>query len=246
MVAALVMLGAIALSVHAPTDVRAQAPAVEPDATRILRRMTDYVGRLERFSVDTDSMLDDVLVSGQKIQNGFTASVVLQRPNKLHAEQTGYLFKQALVYDGKTVTIYNHEANYYATAAAPDNIDDMLHFARDTLDIIPPVGDLVFTNAFALLTAGVTSGGVVGKAIVGGVECDQLAFSSPLVDWQIWIADGDKPLPHKYVLTTKDDPVHPQYIVLMSNWNVAPDVNDAMFEFTPPQGANKTEFIRMR
>jgi hypothetical protein len=41
------------------------------------------------------------------------------------------------------------------------------------------------------------------------------------VDWQIWIADSGKPLPRKYVITTKDDPAQPQYMVLMSNWNVA-------------------------
>ena len=245
MAAALFALGTIALSVTAPTDVRAQVPAVEPDATRILKRMTDYLGRLQRFSLDTENMLDDVLVSGEKIQNDFTASLVLQRPNKLRAERTAYLFKQLFVYDGKTLTMYNPEDNYYAAAAAPDGIDGMLHFARDTLDIVPPVGDLVFTDAFDLLTASVTSGGVVGKAVVGGVQCDHLFFSSPLVDWQIWIADGDRPLPYKYVLTTKDDPVHPQYIVLMSNWNIAPEVNDALFEFTPPQGVKEIEFIRM-
>ncbi len=245
MAAALCVLGTISLSVTAPTDVRAQAPAVEPDATRILKRMTDYLGRLQRFSLDTENMVDSVLVSGQKIMYDFTASVVIQRPNKLRAERTGDLFKQLVVYDGKTLTIYNPADNYYAAAAAPDNIDDTLHFARDTLNIVPPTGDMVFTNAFDLLTASVTSGVVVGKSMVGGVKTDHLAFTSPLVDWQIWIADGDKPLPHKYVLTTKDDPAHPQFIALMSNWNIAPKVNDALFKFTPPQGAKEIEFIRM-
>lgn len=94
MAAALCALGTIALSVTAPTDVGARAPAVEPDATRILKRMTDYLGRLQRFSLDTENMLEDVLVSGEKIQNDFTASLVLQRPNKLRAERTAYLFKQ--------------------------------------------------------------------------------------------------------------------------------------------------------
>jgi len=243
--AALLVLGTIVLLVTAPTNVRAQASDVEPEAMQILKKMTDYIGGLQQFSLDTENMLEDVLMSGQKIQYDFSASVVIQRPNKLRAERTGYLFNQLLVYDGKTLTIFNHEDNYYAAAAAPDNIDGLLHFARDTLDIVPPTGDMVFTNAFDLLTAGVTSGGVVGKAMVGGVACDHLAFTSPLVDWQIWIADGDKPLPYKYVLTTKDDPVHPQYIVLMSNWNVAPEVKDALFKFTPPKGAKETEFIRM-
>ena len=233
------------VSVTATTHVRAQSSDIEPEATRILKRMTDYLGGLQRFSVDVENMVDDVLVSGEKLQNDFSSSAVISRPNKLRARQTGYQLEQELIYDGKTVTIHNHESNYYASAAAPDNIDDMLHFARDTLDIIPPVGDILFTNAFDLLMASVTAGGVAGKAIVGGVQCDQLFFSSPLVDWQIWIADGDQPLPYKYVLTTKDDPVHPQTIVQMSNWNVAPEVNDAMFAFTPPRGAKKTEFIRM-
>jgi hypothetical protein len=243
--AAVFVLGAIALFFTAPADIRAEAPAVEPEALKILKKMTDYLGSLQRFSVGTENMLEDVLMSGQKIQYDFSASVVIQRPNKIRAERTGYRFNQLLVYDGKTLSIFNKEDNYYAVAAAPDNIDDLLHFARDTLDIVPPTGDMVFTNAFDLLTAGITSGGVVGKAMIGGIACDHLAFSTPIVDWQVWIADGDKPLPYKYVLTTKDDPVHPQYIVLMHNWNVAPQVNDTMFKFTPPKGAKETEFIRM-
>ncbi len=245
MAAVCFVLGTVALSVTTSTVAQAQTPIVEPDATRILKRMTDYIGHLQRFSLDTDNMYEDVLVSGQKIQYDFTASVVIRRPNRLRAEQAGDLFQQLLVYDGKTLTIYNPGDNYYAATAAPDNIDDLLHFARDTLDIVPPTGDIIFTNAFELLTANITSAVVIGKSMVGGVKCDHLAITNPVVDWQIWIADGDEPLPYKYVLTTKDDPVHPQYIVFMSNWNIEPKVKDATFEFTPPKGAQEIEFIRM-
>jgi hypothetical protein len=244
LVAAVFALGALLLSMGA-TEVRAQSPAVEPEATRILKRMTDYLGSLQRFSLDTENTFEDVLVSGQKIQHGFTASVAIQRPDKLRSERTDGLVNQLFVYDGKTLTIYNRDANYYAVADAPDNIDDLLHFARDTLGIVPPIGDMVYTNAFDLLTASITSGVVVGKSMVGGVRCDHLAFRSPVVDWQIWIADGDKPLPHKYVLITRDDPDQPQYIALMSNWKVAPKSNRALFSFSAPKGAKKTDFIRM-
>jgi hypothetical protein len=103
---------------------------------------------------------------------------------------------------------------------------------------------MVFTNAYDLLTASITEGVVVGKSIVGGVKCDHLAFRTPVVDWQIWIADGDEPLPHKYVLTTMDDPAYPQYLVLMSNWNVTPDIDEEMFMFTSPPGATEIEFLR--
>jgi hypothetical protein len=187
---------------------------------------------------------DEVLDTGQKIQYD-------PRPASRFSGRTrcgrakGDLVSQVVIYDGKTLAVYNRSNNYYAVAAAPDNIDDALHFARDALDIVPPSGDLIYSNAFDLLTAQVTSGMVVGKSMIGGVKCDHLAFGGPVVDWQIWIADGDKPLPLKYVITTKDDPAQPQYMVLMSNWKVAPKLNDAMFKFTPPQGAKKTDFIRL-
>jgi len=44
--AVLLTLGVLALSATVSTEVRAQAPAVDPAATQILKRMTDYLGSL--------------------------------------------------------------------------------------------------------------------------------------------------------------------------------------------------------
>jgi len=245
MVATGFAVGALTLSAAVATQAWGQTSAVDPAATQILRRMTDYLGSLQQFSLDTQNTFESVFESGQKIQFDVSASVVVQRPNKLRAERKGDLINQVVYYDGKTLTIYNPADNYYAVAAAPDNIEDTLHFARDALDIVPPSGDLIYRNAFDLLTAQLASGVVVGKSMIGGVRCDHLAFSGPVVDWQIWIADGDQPLPRKYVIVTKADPAQPEYMVWMSNWNVAPNLNDALFHFTPPQGAKKTDFLRL-
>ena len=237
------VLGVVALSITTAPVAQAQSADVDPSATKILKKMTDYLGQLKAFSLDTDNIIEDVQGVDQKIQYDFTASVVIQRPNRLRAERTGDLFKQLLLYNGKSLTIYNPDDNYYAESAAPDNIDDLLHFARETLDIVPPTGDIVFTDAYELLTANITSAKVIGKSLVDGVRCIHLAFTSHYVDWQIWIADGDQPLPYKYVLTTKDDPAYPQYIVFMSNWNTNPNVKDSLFDFNPPKEAKKIEFL---
>jgi hypothetical protein len=234
---------ALALATGISAESRAQG--LDPEATQILRQMTDYLGSLQRFSLHTQNTLEEVFDSGQKIQYDFATSVVIQRPNKAYAERRFDLVSEVVIYDGKTLTAYNADSNYYAVIAAPDNLDDMLHFARDALDIVPPSADLIFSNSFELLTADVTSGVVVGKSMIGGVKCDHLAFSGPIVDWQVWIADEGKRLPHKYVITTKDDPARPQYMILMSDWNVAPSVIDGLFKFTPPPGAKKTEFLRL-
>ena len=164
----------------------------------------DFLASQKQFSVETRSSLEVVLVSGQKIQFDHTARQSVQRPNKLRAERTGDLVDQVFYYDGKSLTLHNPSEKYYATVAAPGTLEEMLDFARSTLDIVAPAGDLVYKNAYEILMTDVTSGFVVGKGVVEGVRCDHLAFRAPHVDWQIWIQEGSQPLPRKLVITTRD------------------------------------------
>jgi hypothetical protein len=217
---------------------------IDPEALQVLKGMTDYLGALKTFGMHTENTYEDVLETGQKIQFHFSSSIVVQRPDKIRAERTDGVANQLLVYDGETLSMHDVLHDFYSAVAVPDNIDDFLHFARDSLDLVPPAGDMVFSNAFELLTAGVTSGFVVGKTMIGGVSCDHLAFRTPVVDWQVWIADGDRPLPLKYVLTTADDPAHPQFVTVISKWITEPKIEDGTFEFDPPATATKIDFVR--
>jgi hypothetical protein len=244
-VLSVIVLSAFLMAGMGSGDARAEGAAVAPEALQTLKRMTDYVGGLKRFSLETQNTIEEVLDSGQKIEHDFSASVAISRPDKLRSERRGAGGNQIFVYDGKSLTIYDEAHDTWASAKAPPDLDGALTFAREELDIVPPAGDIVFTNAYALLTANLTAGMVVGKATIGGVSCDQLAFRTPEVDWQIWIADGDQPLPQKYVLTTNDDPAKPEFVTLMNGWQVAPKFDDAMFRFSPPKGAKKTEFLRV-
>ena len=225
------------------TAAQAQSGAVDPEAARLLRRMTDYMGRLQQFSVDTTNTLDALLPSGQKVQFVISASAIVQRPDKLYAHRKGDLISQALYYDGKTLTLFNPADKVYATVPAPATLEGMLDFARDRLDLVAPAADLLYANAFELFMQTTTSGFVVAKAVVDGVKCDHLAFRGPDVDWQVWIAEGDRPLPRRYVVTTTGLPSHPEYTVTMTNWNVAPNVTSARFSFTPPAGAKLIDFL---
>ena len=102
-----------------PVAVEAQAPGVEPQADKLLRRMTDYIGGLRQFSVDTHSTIEVVMPSGQKLQFENGASLSVQRPNKLFARRRGELTDQALYYDGKALTLHNPNDKVYATVPAP-------------------------------------------------------------------------------------------------------------------------------
>ena len=57
---------------------------------------------------------------------------------------------------------------------------------------------------------GVVDGKDLGSGVIDGVECDSLAFRTEEVDWQIWIAHGDRPYPCRFVITTKQLTNRPQ------------------------------------
>jgi len=243
MAAAWFALGLLALSFPVSPEVRAQAVAVDPAATQILKRMTDYLGSLQKFSVHTQNSLEDLLDSGHRVDCEVSANVIVSRPNKLQAERRGDVIDQIFYYNGKTLTLYNPSDKVYATEPAPGTIEEMLDFARESLGLTVPVADLVYRNAFPLLMQDVTLGVVVGKAVIGGVKCQHLLFSRPGVDFQVWVADGGQPLPHKYVVTDTATPARMSITTVMSDWNVAPAVADARFTFVPPQGAKRITFM---
>ena len=223
----------------------AQPAGIDPQAEKLLRRMSDYLASRQQFTAKAESTLEVVLTSGQKLQFDSPATLEVSRPNKLRAHRRGDIANQEFFYDGKTLTLYNPKENLYATAAAPPTIDEMLDFAREKLDVIAPAAEFLYKNAAEKMLKEATSGFVVGPSVAGGVKCTHLAFRGGEVDWQIWIEDGDKPLPRKFVLTSKKVAGEPQFTVVIRNWDVAPKLANAEFNFTPPKGAKKIEFLQL-
>lgn len=225
------------------TSTQAHEPGVDRAATTILKRMTGYIAGLKQFSVHTQSTVEDVLASGHRVDIDVSARATVSRPNKIRAERLGELVDQTFFYDGKTLTLHNPSDNVYASVPAPATIEGTLDYARDTLELIIPVSDLVYSNAYSLLMQDVTFATVIGKSFINGVKCDQLLFSRPGVDFQVWVADSGKPLPMKYVVTDTGNPGQLSLTTVMSHWNTAPAAKDADFKFTPPAGAKPIDFL---
>ena len=204
--AALFALGVLVLSATIYDEVWAQAPTVDPAATQILQRMTDYLASLQKFSVHTQNNIEDELDSGHRVDFDVSANVIINRPNKLYAERKGDLIDQIFTYNGKTLTLYNPSDKVYATESAPGTIEEMLDFARESLGLTVPVADLVYRNAFPLLMQDVTLAVVIGKAVIGGVRCDHLLFSRPGVDFQVWVADAVSRCRTSMSLPTREPP----------------------------------------
>ena len=216
---------------------------MDPAAVEKLKRMTEFLDGLQQFSVHTQSIIEELHVSGHRVDNDLAASVTVKRPNKLRAVRTGEFMNQRFFYDGKTLTLYSPTEKVYATEPAPDTVEGMIDFARETVGILLPAADLLYRNAYPLLMQDVTLAAVVGKTVLDGVKCDHLLFSHPDVDFQIWIAEGSQPCPRKYVVTETDTPALLSITTFLSDWNTAPAVDDAQFEFVPPKDADAIRFL---
>ena len=79
----------------------------------------------------------------------------------------------------------------------------------------------------------------LGTGVIGGVECDHLAFRTDEVDWQIWIAQGPRPYPCRYVITSTNVPGSPQYTIDVRAWRTGAEAASDDFKAAIPVGARK-------
>jgi hypothetical protein len=219
------------------------ASGIEPEADRILRDMSAYLSGLGSFAVETETMVDFVLDSGQKIQLSHHRSVKVSRPNRMAAVVDGDDVHRKLWYNGETLTFLDVDHNVYAVTGAPPTITGMIEFVEKKLEIHVPLGDLLAEDPYPDLTRDVETGVYLGLHRVGTRKCHHLAFTQKNVDWQIWIDAGSSPAPRKVVITYKNQPSQPQYIAIMRTWDDAVEFSDDDFEFTPPEGATEVEFM---
>ena len=212
-------------------------------AQAILMRMAEFLGSAQRFSVTVRGEYDAVQKSGQKIEFGENRKVTLARPDRLRVEgERSDGAKVLTVFDGKEITVIDSASNVYATAPQPGSVDEtIVYFVRD-LGMRLPLAVLLVSRLPAELKERVRVVEYVEKTNIDGMVSHHLAARTDTVDFQIWIADGDKPLPHRVVLTYKNAPGQPQFRAQLSDWNLAPVIADSAFLVKAPDGAQKIAF----
>lgn len=226
----LIASGGLALS----TLVQAEAPAVDPAAMSALDSMGAYLRTLENFSVKAIDTLDEVQDDGQKLQ--FSASIELQvrRPNGLHAAIETDRGMRQMYYNGKEFTLFSPADGFYATVPAAATLKEVLEKVESKFGINFPLVDLFHWGKDPEAAKDIQSAMLVGPSRIDGQMSNHYAFRQEGLDWQIWIAQGEAPLPLRYVITTTSVPEHPQYTANLS-WNTAAQPDPAAFTFTPAE-----------
>lgn len=223
---------------------RGDAPKVDAKADELLKKMSAELQGMKSMQFDADHTMEMVTKEGEKLQYVAESRVQLQRPNKLRSDRTGPLADLAFFYDGNNVTIYGKKLNLYAQEKAPGNLDQMIDFARDSLDLDAPAADLLYGDVYQGLMQDVDSGQYLGLEEIGDRACHHLAFRKKETDFQIWIQDGPHALPCRYVIISKTEQGSPSYTVELNNWKENPAIPAMTFQFTAPKGAGKINFFK--
>jgi hypothetical protein len=233
---------ALVLALMAATVItQTPATAGEPEAKALLKAMTDYVAAQQIISFGYDVSLEVVTKQDQKLSLLSSGNVELARPDKIRATRSGGFADIDTVFDGKTLTILGKNLNVYTQVAIPGSIDHLVDELRVKYNRPLPAADLLITNSYDELMADVVDVKDLGSGVVGGAECDHLAFRKKDVDWQIWIAQGAHPYPCRYDIATKVVAGSPEYSIQIHDWKTGSQVASGGFSFTAPTGARQVD-----
>jgi hypothetical protein len=224
----------------------AGAGAGEADATKILKAMSDYMASQQAISFNFDADLEVVTRDDQKLALLSSGSVVLNRPDKVRFTRAGGFADIELMSDGKTLTLFGKNANIFFQVEAPSTVDQLVNDLQDKLQRPLPAADLLLTNSYDELTSDVLDIKDLGSGVVGGVECDYLAFRKKELDFQIWIAQGSKPYPCRFSITSRMVPGSPEYTIQLRDFRTGGDAEKADFTFKNTSNAAKVEVVEVR
>jgi len=223
------------------TLVPAARARADDDADKILKSMSNYLASQNNISFAFDTDIEVITSDIQKIQFASSGQLALTRPDKIRVSRTGGYADVLLVDDGKTATILGKHVNAYAQIGMPGTIDQFVNRLRDELGIPLPGADLLLADPHEALTADVVEGKHIGRGVIDNVECEHLAFRNSDTDWQLWVETGDRPIPHKFVITSKTMAAAPQYTLRIHDWKTEASLAPDTFSFSPPEGAKKIE-----
>jgi hypothetical protein len=209
----------------------------DADAIKALEDMSNYLRTLKAIQVHATTSRDEVLIDGQNVTFSGTVDMIAERPNHLRVEVINDKQHRMYFDDGKTFSVWARRVNYYATIPAPPTLRELADKLSDQYNLQMPLADLFYWGD-QKSTGDIVGAIDVGAAQVDGTTCEHYAFRQKGADWQVWIQEGDYPLPRKLVITTTTDPARPRYTSVIA-WNLAPSFDDAAFTFEPPKDAKR-------
>jgi len=231
----------LALAMTAGAGSTAAPRQDETNAKNLLKKMSDYMAAQKAIAFDYDTNLEVVTKENQKLGLASSGSMRLNRPDKIRATRKGGFADVEYVYNGKTLAMLGKNANVYSSVDWTGTLDQLVDQLREKFHRPIPGADLLMSNVYDQLISEVVDTKDLGSGVINGIECDHLAFRTKDVDWEIWIAEGTRPYPCRYVVTSTQVNRAPQYTIDIRGFKAGAQVAPDSFVLRIPPGARKIE-----
>ena len=218
---------------------------VDPKAIQAIRDMSTYLSSLNSFRLSTQGSLDTVTHDGQRIQMDGSTDYAVRKPGFV-IKYTSDKKNRDFYYDGKQFTLYSPNLGYYASVPAPPTNREVLDTIYNRYGIRLPLEDLFrWNDTNAKRIENFRAAYNVGTATIDGVKTTHYAFREPDVDWEVWIDQGDKPLPRKLSIVDRTDPARPAFTTRLK-WSPNAPVSAGDLAFKPGPDAMKIQMAEYK
>jgi hypothetical protein len=214
---------------------------LDPRADEILRAMSTLLASTPRYAFEAEEEFDEIPSGQPRVSLSNLRRVAVERPNKVAADAQGDSLNRSVWFDGKTFALLDKRTNTYATVPVGGSIDTALDLLADRYGVSVPLADLLYADPYAVLSETVTYSRYLGLHRAAGRLCHHLAFAQPTIEWQLWVDAGEQPLPRKMIITYVREPGEPRYVATFTRWTLRPEMPAALFQFEPPDGAERVE-----
>lgn len=221
-------------------ELAATAQANTDEVKAEMKRSADFLAAQPHFAFRALIAYEVLQANGSKLEFGATRTATVRRPDRLRVDtlqRDGD--RRSVFFDGKQISIDLPTEQAYVAVAKPGTLDDAISYLVDDLDTPAPLHEFLSSNYYEGVKDAIASAFFVAEERLGERTCNHFALSTANVDAELWIEDGDRPLPCRLVVTYVNEPAVPQFRAEFEDWNLAPATPDSLFAYTPPAGAER-------
>jgi hypothetical protein len=219
----------------------AAKPDIAPQAQAALMKMSESLAKAPALNFRARTTMDVPASAEQMVQVERRSQVHFVRPDRVLIETRKDKDCWVMCHLGSSLTIMDKTTNQYACASSPRGVEHLFDELADKYGAVVPLAELLFPDPYKAMTENVLQGVYLGERDLGGVTCTHLLFVQEDVDWQIWITNGERSVPHKIVIDYKKLPGRPRFTAVLSDWSFTAPADQKLFQFCPPKDAKKVE-----
>jgi hypothetical protein len=215
---------------------------VDPLALDVLKAVTKPIEQAQAFSFKALISEEQLATNGQIVTFFHTTEITVQRPDKAHLIFRGRGDRVDFYGTNRSITMYSPDTKLYTTMPAKATIDDNLaDISAKGIDM--PIGPFLSSHFYESVSKNLITGYVIGRVKIYDQDVHQLAFTSPDVDWQLWVIGGESPRIVRAESVSKKLEGKPRTIVQFLDWNLSPTIAPDEFTFTKPADAHQIDML---